>query len=115
MVRGWPLDTAHPDEPVRVLLHLEEPKGYGGTELVLQVLADTPATDGREAGEVAGNHAFVASMPAMMGDRKDHRVYGYALIDGEAILLPGSPLTFNFYAPPPEPSPSFRQKTEKFC
>ena len=98
-LRGWAINTNAPNEPVKIRFYFEKPKGQGGTELFFEASADVSRDDVRQSTGYPANHGFEVDIPSLFGDTATHTVYVYGMIDGQSVLLEGSPKTFTFYAP----------------
>ena len=74
-------------ESAVIHVYLDNPQGYGGTELFSEAVSKETGT----------GYIFEGTIPEVFGDGKKHSLYAYAVKEGEYALLPTlSKLCHNF-------------------
>ncbi len=92
-ISGYAGSVDSPTTIFEVKFYLDGEKGVG------QALPTTKADkDGNDNG-LSGSHVFSLQVPADKIDGKPHKIWAYAVKDGQEIMLAGSPFSYTAYKP----------------
>jgi len=92
-ISGWAGSVDAPATIFEVKFYMDGEKGVG------QALPTTKADkDGNDNG-LNGSHVFSLQVPADKIDGKPHKIWAYAVKDGQEIMLAGSPFSYTAYKP----------------
>ena len=92
-ISGWAGNIDAPTTSFEIRLYLDGAKGTG--------TALPPTTANLEAFDngLSGPHAFSVKVPEAMIDGKAHKIYAYAITNGQEQPLAGSPFDYQAYKP----------------